>query len=233
MLRDRDYVRLEKRQLIPEDKGRLVTAFLSSFFKRYVEYDFTADLEEKLDKVSNGDISWKEVLRDFWKQFSADVDDTKDLRVSEVLEALNELLAPHVFPKPADGGDPRQCPSCGTGKLSLKLGKFGAFIGCSNYPECRYTRQLAVPTAKTAAAPNSAPTACASSARIRRPASRDGPDRPVRPLSPARRGDRGEQEAEARQPAEGLGRGDHRPRTGAGAAAPCRARSGFTRKPAR
>ncbi len=143
VLRDRDYVRLEKRQLIPEDKGRLVTAFLSSFFKRYVEYDFTADLEEKLDKISNGDISWKEVLREFWMQFSADVGDTKDLRVSEVLEALNELLAPHVFPKPADGGDPRQCPSCGTGKLSLKLGKFGAFIGCSNYPECRFTRQLA------------------------------------------------------------------------------------------
>jgi DNA topoisomerase I len=145
VLRDRGYVRLEKRQLIPEDKGRLVTAFLSSFFQRYVEYGFTADLEEKLDKVSNGDISWKEVLRDFWRQFSADVDNTKELRVSEVLEALNELLAPHVFPKRADGGDPRQCPSCGTGKLSLKLGKFGAFIGCSNYPECRYTRQLAVP----------------------------------------------------------------------------------------
>ncbi|MEP2119870.1 type I DNA topoisomerase [Bauldia litoralis] len=143
VLRDRDYVRLEKRQLIPEDKGRLVTAFLSSFFKRYVEYDFTAELEEKLDKISNGDIAWKDVLREFWNQFSADVGDTKDLRVSEVLEALNELLAPHVFPKPADGGDPRQCPSCATGKLSLKLGKFGAFIGCSNYPECRFTRQLA------------------------------------------------------------------------------------------
>ena len=144
VLRDREYVRLEKRQLIPEDKGRLVTAFLSSFFERYVEYDFTADLEEKLDKVSNGDISWKDLLRDFWRQFSADVANTKDLRVAEVLEALNELLGPHVFPKRADGGDPRQCPSCGTGKLSLKLGKFGAFIGCSNYPECRYTRQLAV-----------------------------------------------------------------------------------------
>ncbi|MCB1496705.1 MAG: topoisomerase DNA-binding C4 zinc finger domain-containing protein, partial [Bauldia sp.] len=144
VLRDRDYVRLEKRQLIPEDKGRLVTAFLSSFFKRYVEYDFTADLEEKLDKISNGDISWKDVLREFWKQFSADVGDTKELRVSEVLDSLNELLGPHIFPQRADGGDPRQCPSCGTGRLSLKLGKFGAFIGCSNYPECRYTRQLAV-----------------------------------------------------------------------------------------
>jgi DNA topoisomerase-1 len=144
VLRDRGYVRLDKRQLIPEDKGRLVTAFLESFFNRYVEYDFTADLEEKLDKISNGELSWKDVLRDFWRQFSHDVAQTKDLRVSEVLDVLNELLGPHVFPARADGGDPRQCPNCGTGKLSLKLGKFGAFIGCSNYPECRYTRQLAV-----------------------------------------------------------------------------------------
>ena len=143
VLRDREYVRLEKRQLIPEDKGRLVTAFLESFFNRYVEYDFTADLEEKLDRISNGDLSWKEVLRDFWRQFSADVAETKDLRVSEVLESLNELLGPHIFPPRADGADPRTCPSCGDGKLSLKLGKFGAFVGCSNYPECRFTRQLA------------------------------------------------------------------------------------------
>ena len=143
VLRDRGYVRLDKRQLVPEDKGRLVTAFLSSFFERYVQYDFTADLEEKLDRISNGDISWKDVLREFWKQFSADVDSTKDLRVAEVLDALNELLGPYVFPKKEDGGDPRLCPSCGEGKLSLKLGKFGAFIGCSNYPECRFTRQIA------------------------------------------------------------------------------------------
>ncbi len=142
VLRDRGYVKLEKRQLIPEDKGRLVTAFLQSFFDRYVEYDFTADLEEKLDKISNGDLDWRDVLRDFWRQFSSDVDQTKDLRVSEVLDVLNELLGPHIFPARADGGDPRQCPNCGTGRLSLKLGKFGAFIGCSNYPECRYTRQL-------------------------------------------------------------------------------------------
>ena len=144
VLRDRGYVRLDKRQLIPEDKGRLVTAFLQSFFDRYVEYDFTADLEEKLDRISNGDLKWKDVLRDFWRQFSSDVDKTKELRVSEVLDVLNELLGPHIFPARADGGDPRQCPSCGTGRLSLKLGKFGAFVGCSNYPECRYTRQLAV-----------------------------------------------------------------------------------------
>src|SRR4029079_4973556 len=107
VLRDRGYVRLEKKQLIPEDKGRLVTAFLESFFERYVEYDFTADLEEKLDKISAGDLSWKEVLRDFWLDFSSAVADTTDLRVSEVLESLNELLGPHIFPPRADGADPR------------------------------------------------------------------------------------------------------------------------------
>ena len=142
VLRDRGYVRLDSRRLVPEDKGRLVTAFLESFFRRYVEYDFTADLEERLDKVSNGDIAWRDLLRDFWREFSQAVTDIKDLRVGEVLEALNELLGPHVFPDPGTGEDPRRCPSCGDGRLSLKIGKFGAFIGCSNYPECRYTRQL-------------------------------------------------------------------------------------------
>ncbi|MEW5422043.1 type I DNA topoisomerase [Amorphus sp. 3PC139-8] len=145
VLRDRGYVVLDKRRLVPEDKGRLVTAFLESFFERWVEYDFTASLEEKLDKISNGDLAWQEVLRDFWRDFSAHVDETKELRVSDVLEALNEILGDHIFTKPADGGDPRACPSCADGRLSLKLGKFGAFIGCSNYPECRYTRQLAQP----------------------------------------------------------------------------------------
>jgi len=141
-LRDRGYVQVDRKRLVPEDKGRLVTAFLSSFFEKYVEYDFTADLEEKLDKISAGELDWREVLRDFWRDFSAHVGDVKELRVSEVLDALNDILADHVFPPRAEGGDPRQCPTCGTGRLSLKLGKFGAFIGCSNYPECRYTRQL-------------------------------------------------------------------------------------------
>ena len=144
VLRDREYVRIDKKRLVPEDKGRLVTAFLQSFFSRYVEYDFTADLEEKLDQISAGEIAWKDVLREFWQQFSANVGDTKELRVAQVLDALNDLLGPHIFPAKADGSDPRACPSCGTGRLSLKLGKFGSFIGCSNYPECRYTRQLAV-----------------------------------------------------------------------------------------
>ena len=146
VLRERDYVRLDKKRLVPEDKGRLVVAFLESFFSRYVEYDFTADLEEKLDLVSNNEIDWKTVLRDFWRDFSAAVDGTKDLRTSQVLDSLNDLLGPHVFPAKGDGSDPRACPACGGGRLSLKLGKFGAFIGCSNYPECRFTRTLSPPT---------------------------------------------------------------------------------------
>jgi DNA topoisomerase-1 len=145
VLRDRDYVRIDKKRLYPEDKGRLVVAFLESFFARYVEYDFTADLEEKLDQVSNHEIDWKQVLRDFWRDFSGAVDETKDLRTTEVLDSLNELLGPHIFPPKADGSNPRACPSCNGGQLSLKVGKFGAFIGCSNYPECRYTRTLTPP----------------------------------------------------------------------------------------
>ncbi|WP_036580980.1 type I DNA topoisomerase, partial [Brucella anthropi] len=141
-LRDREYITIDKRKLIPEPKGRLVTAFLESFFERYVEYDFTADLEEKLDLISDGKLSWKDVLRDFWRDFSGNVDDIKELRVTNVLDALNEELAPLVFPAREDGSDPRSCPTCGTGMLSLKLGKYGAFVGCSNYPECKYTRQL-------------------------------------------------------------------------------------------
>ncbi|HLX99497.1 MAG TPA: type I DNA topoisomerase, partial [Roseiarcus sp.] len=143
VLRDRDYVRVEKKRLIPEDKGRLVTAFLEAFFARYVGYDFTADLEEKLDKISNSEIDWKEVLRDFWRDFSAAIGGTKDLRTAQILDSLNELLGPHIFPPRADGADPRLCPLCNKGMLSLKLGKYGAFIGCSRYPECKYSRVLA------------------------------------------------------------------------------------------
>jgi len=142
VLRERDYVRIDKKRLHPEDKGRLVTAFLESFFKRYVEYDFTADLEEKLDLISSGELEWKDVLRDFWRDFIGAVNEIGDLRITQVLDALNELLGPHVFPDTGNG-DPRACPSCGEGQLSLKVGKFGAFVGCSNYPDCRFTRQLA------------------------------------------------------------------------------------------
>jgi DNA topoisomerase-1 len=141
-LEDRDYVTIDKRRLVPQAKGRLVTAFLENFFERYVEFDFTADLEEKLDEISDGKLAWKDVLRDFWRDFSAQVDQTKELRVTDVLDALNEELAPLVFPAREDGSNPRICPKCGTGNLSLKLGKFGAFVGCSNYPECGFTRQL-------------------------------------------------------------------------------------------
>jgi DNA topoisomerase-1 len=142
VLKDRGYVRMDQRRLIPEDKGRLVTAFLESFFQRYVQYDFTADLEEQLDQVSAGDKNWKQLLADFWKDFSGQIDETRELRVTNVLDALNDLLEAHVFPEREDGKPRRSCPSCDNGQLSLKLGKFGAFVGCSNYPECRYTRQL-------------------------------------------------------------------------------------------
>ncbi len=142
LLREREYVKLEKKRLQPEDKGRLVTTFLEAFFKRYVEYDFTAYLEDRLDQISDGKLDWKQLLREFWRDFIAAVNDIKDLRVTQVLDALNELLGPHIFPAKAEGGDPRLCPLCNQGQLSLKVGKFGAFIGCSNYPECRYTRQL-------------------------------------------------------------------------------------------
>ena len=145
VLRDRAYVHMDKNRFIPEDKGRLVTAFLEQFFRRYVEYDFTAALEEKLDLVSAGELDYKQLLRDFWKDFHAAVGEIGDLRVSQVLDALNEALGPVIFPAREDGTDPRICPTCGTGKLSLKTSRFGAFIGCSNYPDCRYTRPIAAP----------------------------------------------------------------------------------------
>jgi DNA topoisomerase-1 len=142
VLRDRDYVEMDQKRLVPHDKGRIVTAFLEGFFKRYVEYDFTAQLEEQLDRVSDGKLDWRQVLNEFWGQFSTSVDEIKELRITQVLDALNELLGPHIFPEKEDGSDPRKCPSCEDGRISLKVGKFGAFIGCSNYPECRFTKQL-------------------------------------------------------------------------------------------
>ena len=142
VLKDRKYVRLDKKRLVPEDRGRIVVSFLESFFARYVEYDFTAGLEDKLDLISNSEIAWREVLREFWRDFIAAIDGTKDLKISQVIDTLNDLLSPHLFPAQANGPDPRVCPTCGNGQLSLKLSKFGAFIGCSNYPECRYVRSL-------------------------------------------------------------------------------------------
>ncbi len=142
VLQDRDYVKLDQRRFVPEDRGRLVTSFLTNFFKRYVEYNFTADLEQKLDQISDGKLDWKALLRDFWSAFVLTVDETKNLKFADVITALDQDLAPHLFQTQAEGGDPRVCPVCGNGRLSLKLGKFGAFIGCSNYPACQYTRPL-------------------------------------------------------------------------------------------
>src|SRR5207342_1895144 len=150
VLKDRGYVKLEKKRLHGVDKGRVVVAFLENFFRRYVEYDLTADLEAQLDRISNNEISWQQVLRDFWRDFIGAVDDIKDLRVAQVLDVLDAMLGPHIYPARTDGGDVRQCPTCGTGKLNLKAGKFGAFVGCSNYPECRFTRPLAADTEASA-----------------------------------------------------------------------------------
>ena len=142
-IQDREYVRKDKNRLFPEDKGRLVTAFLVKYFPRYVSYDFTADLEGELDDISSGSREYREVLRRFWRDFTAALADTSELRISEVLTAIDDALAPHLYPDPGDGSDPRRCPSCGAGRLNLKTARSGgAFIGCNNYPECRYTRPL-------------------------------------------------------------------------------------------
>ncbi|SDF81770.1 DNA topoisomerase I [Limimonas halophila] len=153
VLQDRDYVRLEKKRFVPEDRGRLVTAFLTSFFDRYVEYDFTAKLEDQLDEISGGRADWKQVLRDFWQQFHEEVERTKGLRMADVVEALDAELGPHFFqPDPENpDADPRECPRCG-GRLGLKIGKMGGFIGCANYPDCTYTRPLIASQAGDAAA---------------------------------------------------------------------------------
>ncbi|MEL7487719.1 MAG: DNA topoisomerase, partial [Pseudomonadota bacterium] len=141
-LRDRDYVSMDRNRFLPESKGRIVTAFLENYFRKYVEYDFTADLEQTLDAISAGEADWKAFLQRFWKEFYAAVEDIGELRITDVLNALNDALAPNIFPPREDGSDPRSCPACADGQLSLKTGRFGAFIGCTNYPECNYTRQL-------------------------------------------------------------------------------------------
>jgi DNA topoisomerase-1 len=148
VLQDREYVRLDKRRFIPEDRGRLVTAFLVAFFEKYVDTGFTAGLEEKLDDISGGRADWRAVMRAFWEDFSRALGATSDLKISDVIDALDEELGSHFFPAREDGTDPRACPACSGGRLGLRLGRTGAFIGCSNYPECRYTRPLAVPGAE-------------------------------------------------------------------------------------
>jgi len=142
VLQDREYVRLDKKRFIPEERGRLVTSFLQNFFERYVQYDFTANLEEQLDEISAGEVGWKKVLADFWKDFTANIDATKKLDIPHVLEKLDHDLERHIFGEPLAGVDPRKCPNCADGRLGLKISRYGAFIGCSNYPECNYTRKL-------------------------------------------------------------------------------------------
>jgi DNA topoisomerase-1 len=150
-LRDREYVRTDKNRFYPEDKGRLVTAFLEQFFRKWVEYDFTAALETRLDEVSAGDLNWKVLLREFWSDFHIATTAAGELRTTAILDALNESLGPHIFPQKEDGSDPRACPTCGIGQLSLKTSRFGAFVGCSRYPDCKYTRPVASPDSEAAA----------------------------------------------------------------------------------
>lgn len=140
---DREYVRKEQNRLIPEDKGRIVTIFLMNFFRKYVGYEFTANLEEELDEISAGELDYKEVLAKFWRDFHAAIAETSDLRISEVLDKLDDALAPQLYPPREDGSDPRVCPKCGQGSLHLKTSRTGGFVGCSNYPECTYTRPIA------------------------------------------------------------------------------------------
>ena len=145
-IQDREYVRKEKNRLIPEDKGRLVTAFLTNFFRKYVGYDYTASLEEELDHVSAGEADYKKVLSDFWGDFKITIDEAMDMSITQVLDKINEVLAPHIFPPNVEGTDPRLCPNCNLGRLSMRTARSGgAFIGCSNYPECKYTRAFGPP----------------------------------------------------------------------------------------
>ncbi len=142
-IQDREYVRKDKNRLIPEEKGRIVTIFLLNFFRQYVGYEFTANLEEELDDVSAGDRDYKDLLGKFWRDFSAAIGETSELRISEVLDRLDEALAPQLYPPREDGSDPRVCPKCGVGQLHLKTSRTGGFVGCGNYPECNYTRPIA------------------------------------------------------------------------------------------
>jgi DNA topoisomerase-1 len=144
-LKDREYVRVEKARFVPEESGRLVTAFLERFFEKYVSYDYTAELEEELDDVSGGRLDWQKLLDAFWRDFKPKAGDVMDQKPSEITEALDEFLAPWLYPPREDGTDPRVCPQCGNGRLSLRGGKFGAFVACSNYPECRYTQKFGQP----------------------------------------------------------------------------------------
>ncbi len=151
-MQERKYVKVEKLRFIPEERGRIVTAFLENFFQKYVEYDFTAQMEEFLDDISAGEMEWRKLLTGFWTKFIKNIDAVTPLQMSEVIDKVDEVLAKHLFPEREDGSDPRSCPDCKNGRLGIKFGKFGAFIGCSNYPECKYTKQLIDTTAEEEAA---------------------------------------------------------------------------------
>src|SRR4029450_2593477 len=144
-LKDREYVRLEKARFVPEESRRLVTAFLERFFEKYVSYDYTAELEEELDDVSGGRLDWQKLLQEFLCELHAKAGEVMDQKPSEITAALDEFLAPWLYPPREDGSDPRVCPQCGNGRLSLRGGKFGAFVACSNYPDCRYTQKFDQP----------------------------------------------------------------------------------------
>jgi DNA topoisomerase-1 len=139
-LKDREYVRVDKGRFVPEESGRLVTAFLERFFDRYVSFDYTAELEEELDDVSGGRLDWQKLLDDFWRDFKPKAGEVTEQKPSDITVALDEFLAPWLFPDKEDGSDPRLCPQCGNGRLALRGGKFGAFVACSNYPDCKFTR---------------------------------------------------------------------------------------------
>jgi DNA topoisomerase-1 len=227
VLQDRGYVRIDKKRLIPEDKGRVVVGFLESFFQRYVEYDFTASLEEQLDRVSNNEINWKKVLEDFWTGFIAAVNDIKELRITQVLDALNDLLEPHIFPAREDGRPVRECPQCGNGQLSLKVGRFGAFIGCSNYPECTFTRQM-TPGANGVQTTKVLGIDPATGLDVTIRGGRFGTYLQLGEQAKAekpKKGEKAEKPPKARQPAKRCGARGHRSRQGAGAAGAA-ARSG-------
>ena len=142
VLQERKYVKVEKLRFIPEERGRIVTVFLENFFKKYVEYDFTAQLEEYLDDISAGNMEWKKLLGGFWAKFIKTVESVQPLQLTEVINRIDEALSAHLFPPREDGTDPRSCPMCHEGHLSIKFGKYGAFLGCSRYPDCSYTKQL-------------------------------------------------------------------------------------------
>ena len=159
---------MENKRFVPEDRGRLVTAFLTSFFERYVDTGFTSGLEAQLDEVSDGKLDWHALMRAFWDDFSKAIEQTRELKISDVIDALDRDLGPHFFTPREDGTDPRLCPSCHQGRLGLKLGRHGSFIGCSRYPECQFTRRLAIEGGE--AMPKSSRTDCANSATTLTPA---------------------------------------------------------------